>query len=505
VDFYQIALSRGGPLPADSEAELLELLADEYFLTDRLDDAIGARRRALRVREQAGVAVAVSANHHALALYEWNNANPSAAEHHAAQAVAVLDGSREAGSQLEFALIGHALTTQAFFAVLAGDLTRAAALLSQAGEYAGKAGDPTLVVWVALIDGFRAAWAGEDGARDKMLSSIRSAAELFEDEIYSNGCSSLLFVDIEQRRLDQAAEVLDISTAPSADRDVPLTRAWLLNNRARLKLLVGDWDDALVDAETVLASPSAPTIRGWPHLVRALISLRRDGARGDGIDEAWRLLCGFGEPVRLFPAAAIAERAWLTGTPGDRLDECRMLLGSDPAKGLEWERGELAMWLRRLDPSVDADGVADPYRLFLDGSFEEAAHEFRRLSMPYEAALALVDSCDHVLARRGLDVLDRLGAAAVAAKVRRDLRSRGLTIVPARRRSTTLANPAGLTNRQVEVLRLIDEGLTNAQLAQRLCLSVKTVDHHVSAILAKLEVTGRRDAIRRGREVGILA
>lgn len=124
--------------------------------------------------------------------------------------------------------------------------------------------------------------------------------------------------------------------------------------------------------------------------------------------------------------------------------------------------------------------------------------------MPYEAALALVESGDANLAHRGLDVLDRLGAAAVAAKVRRDLRSGGLAVVPARRRSTTLTNPVGLTARQVDVLRLIDEGLTNAQLAERLYLSVRTVDHHVSAILAKLEVTGRRDAIRRGRELGIL-
>jgi len=124
--------------------------------------------------------------------------------------------------------------------------------------------------------------------------------------------------------------------------------------------------------------------------------------------------------------------------------------------------------------------------------------------MPYEAALALVDSGHAELARRGLDVLDRLGAAAVAAKLRRDLRSSGVGVVPARRRSTTLTNPVGLTARQIDVLRLIDEGLTNAELAERLYLSVKTVDHHVSAILAKLDVTGRREAIRRGRELGIL-
>jgi DNA-binding NarL/FixJ family response regulator len=65
-------------------------------------------------------------------------------------------------------------------------------------------------------------------------------------------------------------------------------------------------------------------------------------------------------------------------------------------------------------------------------------------------------------------------------------------------------NPAGLTARQVEVLRLMDHGLTNAELAARLYLSAKTVDHHVSAILAKLQVGNRRDAVRRAREFGIV-
>ena len=210
--------------------------------------------------------------------------------------------------------------------------------------------------------------------------------------------------------------------------------------------------------------------------------------------------------LRVLPAAAaITESAWLSGTSDERLDKFRALLDNAPVLGLEWARGELAVWLHRLDPSVRTDGLAQPCQLLLDGQFEAAADEFQRLSMPYDAALALIDSGDADLARRGLDELDRLGAAAVAAKIRRDLRSRGMAVVPARRRSTTLANPAGLTSRQIEVLRLIGEGLTNAELADRLYLSAKTVDHHVSAILTKLDVPGRRDAIRRGRELGILA
>ena len=122
--------------------------------------------------------------------------------------------------------------------------------------------------------------------------------------------------------------------------------------------------------------------------------------------------------------------------------------------------------------------------------------------MQYEAALALTETTATGPVRRGLDMLDRLGAAAVADKVRLDLRAAGVTAVPARRRTSSLANPVGLTSRQIEVLHLMDDGLTNAELAARLYLSAKTVDHHVSAILAKLNVPNRREAVRRGRDAG---
>ena len=142
------------------------------------------------------------------------------------------------------------------------------------------------------------------------------------------------------------------------------------------------------------------------------------------------------------------------------------------------------------------DCVAEPYRLELSGRPADAAARWAELGEPYEQALALAASGDADDARTAVDLLDRLGADAVAAKVRLDLRASGLTTVPARRRSSTRANPAGLTSREVEVLRLLDEGLTNAELAQRLYISQKTVDHHVSAILSKLQVANRRVATR---------
>jgi len=63
-------------------------------------------------------------------------------------------------------------------------------------------------------------------------------------------------------------------------------------------------------------------------------------------------------------------------------------------------------------------------------------------------------------------------------------------------RRSTRTNPAGLTNREMEVLKLVRDGLTDAEIAQQLVISVETVGHHVGSILAKLGAKSRREAGR---------
>ncbi|CAN3128096.1 ATP-binding protein [Mycobacterium sp. smrl_JER01] len=519
-DFFQIALERGGLLGEDAEAELLEQLADEYYLTDRLDDAIGACRRAMRIRRQLRAPVAVSANHHSLAVYEWYSGNRAAADAHVAAAIAALDDAGAQNDPARARQLGHSFSMKAFLAVQSSQVAEAAAALHRAGEIAGAAADPGLSVRVRLIGYYCDILTGRSGARDQLLSEL-SAGPRHIDETYSGGYTNLTYFDVEQRRLRAAAALLDASIPLMIEHDLPICRMVQLGSRSRLNLLVGDWEAATADADAVLGSPSAPLARTWPLLIRGLVALRRNGDDDGGIDEAWQLACRFGELVRVLPvASAIAERVWLTGVDDPRLPQCRSLLRDAPQTGLQWSRGELGMWLRRIavkDPPAHrtvgcaadypadcATDLAEPYALVAAGDHHAAAASFRRLLMPYEAALALVESAEPAAVRDALDSLDRLGAEAVAAKVRADLRAGGAIAVPRPRRASTLSNPAGLTARQVEVLHLLGAGLTNAELAQRLFLSVKTVDHHVSAILTKLEVTRRRDAVRRAREVGIL-
>ena len=136
--------------------------------------------------------------------------------------------------------------------------------------------------------------------------------------------------------------------------------------------------------------------------------------------------------------------------------------------------------------------AAGAYDLGLRGDWRGAAAAWRRAGDPYETALELGEG-DADACATALHTLERLGAAPAAAIVRERLRELGAS-VPRGPRAATRANPAGLTARQLAVLELLREGLTNAEIAERLVLSVRTVDHHVAAILSKLGVSSRREA-----------
>ena len=169
-----------------------------------------------------------------------------------------------------------------------------------------------------------------------------------------------------------------------------------------------------------------------------------------------------------------------------------------------WIKGELLWWQSRAQAivSIPAD-VAPPFQFMLAGDWRAAATAWERIGMPYEQALALAEGSEGAL-REALGILG-LGAGPLAAIVRRRLRERGAKGVPRGRRDTTRANPQGLTSKEVEVLFLLALGDSNAQLGRRLHRSTKTIDHHVSAILEKLGVRTRAEAVATAYALGIVS
>jgi DNA-binding CsgD family transcriptional regulator len=167
-------------------------------------------------------------------------------------------------------------------------------------------------------------------------------------------------------------------------------------------------------------------------------------------------------------------------------------------------RGELLRYLGRAGLSVEAFvGCPPEWAAGIDGDWKRATDEWQKIGDPYERALELAAGRSAEACLEALDVLDELGAVAAGRQVRTVLRELGVARIPRGRLRTTRENPAGLTHRQVDVLALLATGLTNAEIADRLVVSTRTVDHHVSAILTRLEVGSRRDAARRAADLGL--
>lgn len=501
--FYEAAVLHATSLAPDERAALLEALATELYLVDRLPEAIAAGSEAIALRESGGDQPGVGTARQLLALYEWYNANRDLAEQHALAAVEAL---RETD---DTAQLGHAYATDAYLALHGCQFDRIDALLPLADRIADETADPSLRLRLRVITAARAILAGNSDAREQLLTEVASGFEQILDEPASSGYSNLAYLDVEQRRFEDAQNVLEISLPLTIERDLPICHVWQLGARGRMHLLRGEWDGALKDADRVLESNGAPVGRIWPELVRGLVALRR-GERdaADHLDRAWDLAMRYGEPLRVLPAGtALAEQAWLTGRRDARLD-----LAEEHARaqrdvvGIEWSLGDMAIWFQRLSRPLDVDpSVAEPYRRHLSGDPLGAANFWKQAGQPYDQALALVDAGDDAAAFEALELLDRLGANAVARMIRLQLRARGVAGVPVGPRPATRANPAGLTTRQLEVLALLAEGLSNAELAERLFISTKTVDHHISAILGKLQARSRTEAAHLARILGIIA
>ncbi|TMR25757.1 LuxR family transcriptional regulator [Nonomuraea zeae] len=492
----RLVLDQHPILEPRAEADLWEGLAIECYTIDApAADTLAAQRRAVELR-RGDDPRAFGASLRWLSRICWWAGDPDGADAAADEAIDVLTAVGDDG------LLAMALSGKAQLHALAGRDAEAIVVAEQAIAL-GRDTPGTLSH--ALNNLAMALWGtGDERARSTMEESLRVALAADEPEHACRAYMNLILYDLELLRLGDARTLLAEGIEFAERSDFVMFSRYLQVALGALHFATADWDQVVPAAAYAL--DSSPPVRCAAVTLIGRTRLRR-GEPGamETLREAWRIAVPLRECQWIGPAAAaLGEAAMLAGDAGAAVAELTEAYELAVRFGTIAIRSELAYWLGRAGRPVGGSGLRHPYALLADGRWREAAEEWRAAGCRYEYAAALAESPETDDQVAALALLDGLGAEPLARLVRARLRSLGVARIPRGPAPATRVSPAGLTERQGEVVQLLALGMTNAEIAGQLVLSVRTVDSHVAAALEKLGARTRKEAVARARDLGIL-
>jgi DNA-binding CsgD family transcriptional regulator/tetratricopeptide (TPR) repeat protein len=485
---------------------ILEQYAEQAYLSGSADMAMSLMMEAAELRRRANETSKLGRDLTRLTRFAWMCARRADAERFVAEAIAVLE-TAPPGAELAWAY-----SHQSQLDMLASRMDAAIDWGKRALTLARKLGEQEIIVHALGNIGTAKSDDGGPGPIDELLESLQLAvAGKYHDHVERASCN-LTCTHYWRRDFRAAFEYIERGVAYAAALDLTHWEGYLRGWRAMILLDQGEWSRAEEEAQEIASRCYATEMYRFPALV-ALGRLRI--RRGDQEDadtpfEAARGLANtLAEPQRIVYIAMVdAESAWQSNEPGAAFDRAKAQLREvhtiAEARNSVWVAEDAALWLTVLGETVSGTArYASPYREHCERRWNEAAAGWRLAGRPYEEALAL-SMGEEGAQRQALEIFDRLGALPAASRLRKQMRASGSRAVPRGPIAGTRANAAGLTRRQVEVLGLVAEGMSNGEIARRLCISAKTAEHHVSAIMARLDATTRQEAAGAARARGLL-
>jgi len=481
-------------------AGLYDGLARELAPLDRWQDAADAGERGLALWQVAGDRLREGDLMRHLARAMGSLCRGADAVALAEASVATLE---PLGPSIELARAYANLASQR---MVDGESAAAIGLAARAEDIAGSLGDAEVLSGALNTEGCARASLGQEWTSQLQRAlDIAVSARLPEQagRAFTNLCS----IYGDHRQFAEADRYFARGVAYCDGHDITTYARCLRSDRITALERTGCWADAeALSLELLSRRNPSPLNRLNPLSLLGLIRARRgEPGAWDHLDQAMSYADGTGEPQHIVPVRlARAEAFWLE----ERLDEAarEARLADDVSAGSDmWDRGAVAVWLRRTGSDRGPRGtVSEAYQRELDADPSAAARLWQDLGSPYEAALALLASREEKALREALPILAGLGATAAVRVARQTMRTLGFRSIPAGPRTATRAHPMGLTRREQEVLDLIVDGHTNAEIAGQLFISAKTVDHHVSAVLAKLGVPTREVAASQAARLGLV-
>jgi DNA-binding CsgD family transcriptional regulator len=499
---FAAALKHAGGLEPPARAALLEQRAEECFLSGSVREAVDAETLALEIYVATGDRLREGDAHRHLGTFAWYQGDGRRVREEIDTAIEILE-ALPPGPELASAYGRLASNFMMEF-----DLTAVREWGGKAIALAERLGETETLVGAIGVVGTVELHHGLAEGREKLLRSLKLGLESGLDRHAAVDYCNLVAGSHDIRDYETAMTQVEAGRAFCDEHDLLAWYLYLGGWKAHIALDHGRW----AEAEAVAGDVVERTRGTLPHsryrslIVMGLLHARRgDADPWPELDEALAIAVEADELDTLHPVAVgRAEARWLTGEAGLIAQETDDVLARAELCDSPWLVCELVIWRHRAGvPYAGGVRLPPPYRAEIAGEFAAAAEFWRSCGCDYAAAVALAGSDAEDDLRESLRALQELDARAAAAIVARRLRERGARGVQRGPRPATRANPAGLTARQLDVLALLARGDRNAEIAAKLFLSEKTVEHHVSAILSKLGVRTRAQAAARAARLGI--
>ncbi|MET0695778.1 MAG: AAA family ATPase [Propionibacteriaceae bacterium] len=498
AEHLRTAMRHRDAMTAAQRAEVLERLSYELTLISNPVEALECRREAVAAREALGDWRQVGADQRWLSRLSWFLGRSSDAYRYARAAVTTLE---PLGSSGELAM---AYSNISHLSMTGGTPEEALSWGRRAFAVARAAGDREVEthalnnMGTALLR--RGDWVEGRARLDQSLDI--ALADGFEEHASRAWCN-IGALQAANRRLAEAETTFRAGIAYCADHDLESASLYMRSWLASVLLEQGKTEAGVRMADDVLRHPQLSVVSRITALLATDLAAVRTGdpASQTRVAQLHRLARDTGEPQRLLPVALVqAEEAWTGGRTAEIVALTDDVWAAYSRGWEPWVVAELAWW-RRLGGATDDPGPdePEPFALMRAGRAREASEAWTAIGRPFWAALALAAGRPADTSEAVAGLL-RLGATASAQAVRRDLAQAGRP-VPRGPRNHAQANAAGLTAREVEVLGCLVDGLSDAEIANRLTVSERTVGHHVSAVLRKLGVPSRSRAAAAAAQV----
>jgi DNA-binding CsgD family transcriptional regulator/tetratricopeptide (TPR) repeat protein len=501
AQFLRLALEREQHLDRPTAAALWAELAYELHVLDLHAEALTASERAVGLRRELG-----DPEELALALGQLGHARFRAGldDQVAGPIGECLKLLRDLPDSLAKA---RAYDQAAMVSMLQRHYRPAVAAAEAALEMARRLGDARLEGRTMIMLGTTEIVMGDARRAVGLLREAHGIGERVGAPDVSRLATWMLGSGAGEARLyDEAEEALAAMVASASDTDDDSALAYGVAWRARVAFERGAYDEAVRLADRVPPRPGHGIIGPITALgAKGRTMVRRGEA---GAEEVLRQALAVSPRAAMqylwSPYCGLAELAWLEGREAEIPELLAPVMPQVTDADSPWARGEVSLWSWQAGAMAEPlPGSAEPFAALVRGDWRRSARLWGEIGCPYERAFALAHGDEDAM-REALVEFRRLGAAPAAARLAARMRQLGLSHLPRGPRRVTRRNPAQLTPRQVEVLELMVAGLTNAEIAQRLDITEKTAEHHVSAVLAKLGAPNRARAVATAVGLGLV-